>query len=151
MGNPAYYHTGHGLLPTSSPISQATHMRDECLPYHTVNYIDISLNTHNITVVTVFQIWTDRTCFRGCQNWLTDINILLCTVITSWTSYASYNINLECNTPTSLIPMRIGNQHWLLGINTWFYSTLVERSVEYGCLMAIFRLSLGQTRFRTNL
>ena len=50
-------------------------------------------------MVTVFQIWTDCTYFRGCWKGLTNINLLLCIVIASWTLFASYNIKLECNTP----------------------------------------------------
>ena len=90
LENQTCYHTAHELLSTMFPISQAVPLKDQALLYLHFH------NTHNVTVVTVFQTWTDRTCFRGCWNGLTDINILLCTVMASWISSASYNIKLEC-------------------------------------------------------
>ena len=41
--NPACCHTGCGLLPPSSPISHARHLRDTDMLHHNVGCIDISI------------------------------------------------------------------------------------------------------------
>ena len=104
LENHACHHTAHRLLPTISPI-WVVHLKDQVLLHYKVYYICISIIvTHNVTVVTIFQTWTDHTCFRGCWNRLTDINLLLCILMASWISSASYNIKLECRTPHTATP-----------------------------------------------
>ena len=82
LGSHTYYHATHELLSGVSPISHAIHLKDQDLFHHKVDCIYFH-NTHNVNVVTIVQIWTGRICFRGCSNELTNINILLCTVMAS--------------------------------------------------------------------
>ena len=54
LENHTCYHTAHELLSTMFPISQAVHLKDQDLLHHKVDYIYISIITHNVTVVIVF-------------------------------------------------------------------------------------------------